>query len=140
MRDIAATEPACVHVCIHSPCMHVPAPPTLLARLLAMPPAHYALRPNPPTSQPLYPSTCTPLHLPRQPVALLQVVRGRVKRVEKFGVFVELGAPHAGVTGLAHVSQLADDFVKDVASLFTLGQSESPATLLLADCLASCCG
>ncbi|PRW20900.1 RRP5-like protein [Chlorella sorokiniana] len=50
-----------------------------------------------------------------------QVVRGAVKQVAKYGVFVQLeGSP--GVTGLAHVSELADDFVKDPAALFNPGQ------------------
>ena len=53
-----------------------------------------------------------------------QAVRGRVKRVEKFGVFVEL-PEQGGVTGLAHVSELADDFVKDIGALFSVGQRES---------------
>ncbi|KAL4451480.1 hypothetical protein ABPG75_007142 [Micractinium tetrahymenae] len=52
-----------------------------------------------------------------------QVVRGRVKRLAKFGVFVELeGTEAQGATGLAHVSEVADEYVKDLASLFSPGQ------------------
>lgn len=52
-----------------------------------------------------------------------QVVRGRVKRLAKFGVFVELEGKEAeGAMGLAHVSEVADDYVKDLGSLFTPGQ------------------
>eukprot|EP00887_Chlorella_sp_A99_P001742 scaffold19.g1742.t1 len=60
---------------------------------------------------------------------VLHVVRGHIKRVEKYGVFVELVPPHAGVSGLAHVSELADEFVKDVASLFSVGQAVSARVL-----------
>jgi predicted RNA-binding protein with RPS1 domain len=56
-----------------------------------------------------------------------RAVRGRVRRVEPFGVFVELrgggGAPGGGPVGLAHVSELADGFVKDPAALFAVGQA-----------------
>ena len=50
-----------------------------------------------------------------------------MKRVEKFGVFVELearGKSGGGkkITGLAHVSELADGFVEDVGKLFPVGQ------------------
>ncbi len=58
-----------------------------------------------------------------------QVVRGRVKRIEKFGVFVELdGASDGGATttvgpcGLAHLSELADAYVHDVDQLFKVDQ------------------
>lgn len=49
-----------------------------------------------------------------------QVVQGRVKRIEPFGVFVEMQG--GGITGLAHKSELADTFVKDPGSLFSVGQ------------------
>ncbi|KAL4538228.1 hypothetical protein Ndes2526B_g03454 [Nannochloris sp. 'desiccata'] len=58
-----------------------------------------------------------------------QVVRGRVKRIEKFGVFVELdGTSDGGATtsvgpcGLAHLSELADAYVHDVDHLFKVDQ------------------
>ena len=51
-------------------------------------------------------------------------VRGRVSRVQPFGVFVRLAA--AAVTGMAHVSQLADDFVRDPSELFVPGQGGWP--------------
>ena len=60
------------------------------------------------------------------------VVTGRVRRVEAFGVFVDLTPPPAGAAaggpppalraGLAHKSELADAFVGDPASLFRPGQ------------------
>ena len=60
-----------------------------------------------------------------------QVVRGRVKRIEKFGVFVELDAAQdggaaapAGPCGLAHLSELADAFVYDPDRLFKVDQRE----------------
>jgi rRNA biogenesis protein RRP5 len=48
-------------------------------------------------------------------------VRGRVRRVEKFGIFVDLDEP-LGATGLAHISEVADGFVKDIDGLFAPGQ------------------
>jgi len=48
-----------------------------------------------------------------------QIVNGHIRRVENYGVFVDLGG---GLSGLAHVSQLTDGFVKDVAALFKPGQ------------------
>ena len=56
------------------------------------------------------------------------IVTGRVRRVEAFGVFVDLAAPAGGSgrapprAGLAHKSELADAFVGDPASLFRPGQ------------------
>ncbi|KAK9804637.1 hypothetical protein WJX73_002075 [Symbiochloris irregularis] len=56
-------------------------------------------------------------------------VRGVVKRVEPFGVFIELSG--MGVTGMAHVSELADDFVKTPADAFQPGQSVRAKVLVL---------
>ncbi|EFJ44854.1 rRNA processing protein Rrp5/programmed cell death protein 11 [Volvox carteri f. nagariensis] len=46
-----------------------------------------------------------------------QLVSGRVRRVERFGVFVEVGG-NPGLVGLAHISELADGPVKDINSVF----------------------
>ena len=53
-----------------------------------------------------------------------QIVTGKVKRIEAFGVFVELegGGGEKNVTGLAHKSELADAFVRDPGQLFSVGQ------------------
>jgi rRNA biogenesis protein RRP5 len=50
-----------------------------------------------------------------------QILTGRVKRIEAFGVFVELQG--GSVTGLAHKSELADAFVRDPGQLFSVGQT-----------------
>ena len=58
------------------------------------------------------------------------VVAGRVRRVEAFGVFVDLdcgNSPHPSFlqplrAGLAHVSELADEFVPDPGARFRPGQ------------------
>ena len=50
-----------------------------------------------------------------------QSVRGRVRRVERFGVFVTLTGS-ARLTGLAHISEVADEQVADLAQLFQPGQ------------------
>lgn len=51
-----------------------------------------------------------------------QVLRGRVKRVEKYGVFVDIAG--SSLTGLAHISEVADAFVQDIAKLFNPGQGK----------------
>lgn len=48
------------------------------------------------------------------------VVTGRVSRVEPYGVFIELDG--GVLSGLAHVSELADKFVKNPHQLFQTGQ------------------
>ncbi|HHV17988.1 MAG TPA: S1 RNA-binding domain-containing protein [Thermoanaerobacterales bacterium] len=45
------------------------------------------------------------------PVKVGQIVEGRVTGIAKFGAFVEISE---GVTGLVHISEVADSFVKDV--------------------------
>jgi len=48
-------------------------------------------------------------------------VRGKVRKVEAFGVFVDLDDVPGNVTGMCHVSELADEFVKKPDSLFNVG-------------------
>ena len=45
------------------------------------------------------------------PVKVGQIVEGKVTGITRFGAFVELSD---GVTGLVHISEVADTFVKDV--------------------------
>ena len=45
------------------------------------------------------------------PVVVGQILEGKVTGITKFGAFVEL---FEGVTGLVHISEVADSFVKDV--------------------------
>lgn len=47
-------------------------------------------------------------------------LRGTIKNVEHFGVFVRLN--NSSLTGLAHKSELADGFVADIADAFQVGQ------------------
>ena len=49
-----------------------------------------------------------------------QTVSGRVKRVEGFGVFITLAGN--GLTGLCHISEVADEKVANLPSLFQPGQ------------------
>ena len=48
-----------------------------------------------------------------------QIYEGKVARLADFGAFVEL-AP--GVTGLLHVSELSDSFVKDIHTVINVGE------------------
>lgn len=52
-----------------------------------------------------------------------QVVRGRVKRAEKFGVFIRIF--DSAVTGMCHVSEAADERVNDLPAMFKPGQGKS---------------
>ncbi len=52
-----------------------------------------------------------------------QTVSGRVKRVEGFGVFITLAG--SGLTGLCHISEVADEKVANLPSLFQPGQGET---------------
>ena len=49
-----------------------------------------------------------------------QTVSGRVKRVEGYGVFITLAG--SGLTGLCHISEVADEKVTNLPSLFQPGQ------------------
>jgi small subunit ribosomal protein S1 len=48
-----------------------------------------------------------------------QTVTGRVVRIEKFGVFVEIGAERPG---MVHVSELAEGFVENPSDVVSVGQ------------------
>jgi len=50
-----------------------------------------------------------------------QTVWGDVRKIEGFGVFVQLDGP-ALVSGLCHISELADEFVKDAAAVVQVGE------------------
>ncbi|KXZ56455.1 hypothetical protein GPECTOR_1g407 [Gonium pectorale] len=53
-----------------------------------------------------------------------QLLDGRVRRVEKYGVFVDLGGSGGGgPVGLAHISELADGPVKDIHAAFKAKQA-----------------
>eukprot|EP00873_Tetraselmis_striata_P024001 jgi/Tetstr1/444265/TSEL_032157.t1 len=58
-----------------------------------------------------------------------QTVLGKVKRVEKFGVFVQLDRSTAA--GLAHISELDDGFMKDVKQAYQPGQAVRAKVLRL---------
>ncbi|EER97680.1 hypothetical protein BDA96_02G425700 [Sorghum bicolor] len=47
---------------------------------------------------------------------------GKVMSIKPFGVFVDIGAY---TEGLVHISRVSDGFVKDISSLFTVGQEVS---------------
>ncbi|NLZ52547.1 MAG: S1 RNA-binding domain-containing protein [Thermoanaerobacteraceae bacterium] len=46
------------------------------------------------------------------PVEVGQIVEGKITGITKFGAFMEISQ---GVTGLIHISEVADSFVKDVS-------------------------
>ena len=48
------------------------------------------------------------------------IVKGSIKRLEAFGAFIELH--NSTLTGLAHISQVSDDYVKNLQDVFQIGQ------------------
>lgn len=51
------------------------------------------------------------------------IVKGRIKRLEAFGAFVELH--NSTLTGLAHISEVSDDYIKNLQDAFQVGQGKS---------------
>ena len=49
-----------------------------------------------------------------------QTVTGRVKRVETYGAFISLAG--SGLTGLCHISEVADERVADLPGMLQPGQ------------------
>lgn len=49
-----------------------------------------------------------------------EVVRGKIKRLEAFGAFVQLD--NSNLSGLAHISEISDDFVKNLQDVLQVGQ------------------
>jgi small subunit ribosomal protein S1 len=57
------------------------------------------------------------------------VVHGKVTRVEKFGVFLDFGAERPG---LIHISELSNEYVKDISTVASIGD-ELDAVILEVD-------
>lgn len=64
-------------------------------------------------------TTVKPAELPWEAIQQGQTYAGKVIRLEKFGVFVDIGAERPG---MIHVSELADGFVKDPSDIVNEGQ------------------
>ena len=56
------------------------------------------------------------------PLKVGEVVEGVVKTITNFGAFVDLGD---GVTGLVHISEVSDGYVKDVSEFLSQDQKNS---------------
>lgn len=50
-----------------------------------------------------------------------KIYDGRVKNLAKFGAFVEI--PEASVTGMVHISEVSNSFVKEIADVLEENQS-----------------
>jgi S1 RNA binding domain protein len=53
------------------------------------------------------------------PVEVGQIVKGTITGVKKFGAFIKLAD---GSTGLCHISEVSNSFVKDIESHLTVNQ------------------
>lgn len=71
-------------------------------------------------------TTIKPAELPWEAIQQGQTYAGKVIRLEKFGVFVDIGAERPG---MIHVSELADGFVKDPSDIVNEGQEVSVRVL-----------
>lgn len=58
------------------------------------------------------------------------VLQGKVSGITKFGAFVDLGE---GKSGLVHVSQVANSFVEDIATVLKVGEQVKVKVLSIAD-------
>lgn len=64
------------------------------------------------------------------PVEVGQVLEGKVTGITNFGAFVDLAD---GVTGLVHISEVADTFVKDVNDYLKMNQKVKVKVIRVAD-------
>ncbi len=71
-------------------------------------------------------TTMKPPELTWEDIQQGQTYQGKVIRMEKFGVFVDIGAERPG---MIHVSELADGFVKDPSDIVSEGQEISVRVL-----------
>lgn len=53
-------------------------------------------------------------------IAKGQILQGKISGITNFGAFVQL---EENTTGLVHISEVADSFVKDINELFKVGDS-----------------
>ncbi|XP_047328490.1 rRNA biogenesis protein RRP5 [Impatiens glandulifera] len=51
------------------------------------------------------------------------IVTGRIRRVEKYGLFISID--HSSIVALCHISQLSDDPIDDIASMYKAGEQVS---------------
>ena len=65
-----------------------------------------------------------------------ETLRGKVKRLEAFGAFVQVD--NSTVTGLAHISEVSDDYVKSLQDVLQVGQGEPDLTLYAAEADGCC--
>ena len=63
-------------------------------------------------------------------IAVGSIIEGKVSRIMPFGAFIDLGG---GRSGLVHISEVADAFVKDVNDYLTLGEQIQVKVLTIDD-------
>ncbi|MDO4582124.1 MAG: S1 RNA-binding domain-containing protein [Bacillota bacterium] len=53
-------------------------------------------------------------------IVIGEITDGRVTGITKFGAFVEIAGPH---TGLVHISEVADAYIRDINDILKVGDS-----------------
>lgn len=64
------------------------------------------------------------------PIEVGQILEGKITGITKFGAFVEL---KQGVTGLVHISEVADSFVKDVNDFLKMNDTVKVRVIGISD-------
>lgn len=63
-----------------------------------------------------------------------QIIKGKVKSLQSFGVFVTL--KNSDISGLCHISEVSPDYVKDLAKVYSIGDAVKAKILRLDQVLA----
>ena len=64
------------------------------------------------------------------PIEVGRIMEGKITGITKFGAFVEL---RQGVTGLIHISEVADSFVKDVNDFLKVNETVKVRVIGISD-------
>ena len=62
-----------------------------------------------------------------------EIIEGKITGVTKYGAFVSVNGETAGVTGMIHISEISDGFVKDIGEFLKLNQTIRAVVLSTAE-------
>ena len=52
-----------------------------------------------------------------------EIIEGKITGIAKYGAFVSVNSETAGVTGMIHISEISDGFVKDIGEFVKVNQT-----------------